>query len=101
MSEAITSADFQKKFGRYRAKAQEAPVFISLYGQTKLVFMSKEHYDGLVDGALPPASDENIPDTVTAVDIASGGVSQPTSRAADIPESDLGEMFALMANARA
>lgn len=94
MSESITSGEFQKKFGRYRQKAVTAPVFISLYGKTSLVFMSKDHYDDLLD-RLNPA----IPgaDALQDANVPSGEASlQNEADEVDVSESDLGELRSLM-----
>ena len=41
---SITSAEFQKSFGRYREVAQREPVAITSYGRDSLVLLSAEEY---------------------------------------------------------
>lgn len=41
---SVTSAEFQKSFGRYREVAQREPVAITSYGRDSLVLLSAEEY---------------------------------------------------------
>lgn len=41
---SVTSAEFQKGFGRYREVAQREPVTITSYGRESLVLLSAEEY---------------------------------------------------------
>lgn len=41
---SVTSAEFQKSFGRYREVAQREPVAITAYGRDSLVLLSAEEY---------------------------------------------------------
>jgi prevent-host-death family protein len=41
---SITSAEFQKSFGRYREVAQREPVTITNHGRESLVLVSAEEY---------------------------------------------------------
>lgn len=41
---SITSADFQRGFGRYREVAQREPVVITSHGRESLVLLSAEEY---------------------------------------------------------
>jgi prevent-host-death family protein len=41
---SVTSAEFQKSFGRYREVAQREPVTITSYGRESLVLLSAEEY---------------------------------------------------------
>ena len=40
----VTSADFQRGFGRYREVAQREPVVITSHGRDSLVLLSAEEY---------------------------------------------------------
>lgn len=71
----VTSAEFQKNFGRYRDAAQREPVSITNHGRESLVMLSAEEFNRLkaldtrrayhpadlpedrkeaLDGAVPP-----------------------------------------------
>jgi prevent-host-death family protein len=68
---SITSAEFQKSFGRYREVAQREPVAISAYGRDSLVLLSAEEYRRLKRQdrrALHPW--ELDPDAVAALEAA-------------------------------
>ena len=41
---AISSAEFQRKFGRYKEVAQREPVSITSYGRESLVMLSAAEY---------------------------------------------------------
>jgi prevent-host-death family protein len=41
---SVTSADFQRGFGRYREVAQREPVVIASHGRESLVLLSAEEY---------------------------------------------------------
>lgn len=41
---SVTSADFQRGFGRYREVAQREPVVINSHGRDSLVLLSAEEY---------------------------------------------------------
>ena len=41
---SVTSAEFQKGFGRYREVAQREPVAITNYGRDSLVLLSVDEY---------------------------------------------------------
>jgi prevent-host-death family protein len=41
---SVTSAEFQKSFGRYREVAQREPVTITNHGRESLVLLSAEEY---------------------------------------------------------
>jgi prevent-host-death family protein len=41
---SVTSAEFQKSFGRYREVAQREPVTITSHGRESLVLLSVEEY---------------------------------------------------------
>jgi prevent-host-death family protein len=41
---SVTSAEFQKSFGRYREVAQREPVTITSHGRESLVLLSAEEY---------------------------------------------------------
>jgi prevent-host-death family protein len=41
---SVTSAEFQRSFGRYREVAQREPVAITSYGRESLVLLSAEEY---------------------------------------------------------
>ena len=41
---SITSADFQRGFGRWREVAQREPVVITSHGRESLVLLSAEEY---------------------------------------------------------
>ena len=41
---SVTSADFQRGFGRYREVAQREPVVITSHGRDSLVLLSAEEY---------------------------------------------------------
>lgn len=41
---SVTSAEFQKGFGRYREVAQREPVAITSYGRESVVLLSAEEY---------------------------------------------------------
>ena len=41
---SVTSAEFQKSFGRYREVAQREPVAITNHGRESLVLLSAEEY---------------------------------------------------------
>lgn len=43
----VTSAEFQKKFGRYRDTAMREPVYISNHGRDSLVLLSVQEYERL------------------------------------------------------
>lgn len=47
MSVSVSSAEFQKAFGRYREKALREPVTITNHGRDSLVLMSAEEYQRL------------------------------------------------------
>jgi prevent-host-death family protein len=40
----VTSADFQKAFGRFREKALQGPVVITNHGRESLVLLSAQEY---------------------------------------------------------
>jgi prevent-host-death family protein len=44
---SVTSAQFQKSFGRYREVAQREPVAITAYGRESLILLSAEEYHRL------------------------------------------------------
>ena len=44
MATSVTSAEFQKAFGRYRERALSEPVTITNHGRESLVLMSAEEY---------------------------------------------------------
>lgn len=43
-STLVTSADFQKAFGRFREKALQEPVVITNHGRESLVLLSAQEY---------------------------------------------------------
>ncbi len=43
-STSVTSADFQKAFGRFREKALQEPVVITNHGRESLVLLSVQEY---------------------------------------------------------
>jgi prevent-host-death family protein len=47
MSVSISSAEFQKAFGRYREKALREPIMITNHGRDSLVLMSADEYERL------------------------------------------------------
>lgn len=50
-SDTVSSAQFQKAFGRYREVALRTPVVITNHGRESLVLMSAEEYRRLQRGA--------------------------------------------------
>jgi prevent-host-death family protein len=44
MATSVSSADFQRAFGRYREKALREPVTITNHGRDSLVLMSVDEY---------------------------------------------------------
>lgn len=56
----VTSADFQKNFGKYKREALDAPVRITIHGKETLVLVSKAHFDQLSPAyGLPGPSPAN------------------------------------------
>ena len=77
----VTSAEFQKKFGRYRDEAIREPVYISSHGRDSLVLLSHQEFErlkrrdrkalatiDLSDDELAAVLDSEWPDEAAAFD---------------------------------
>lgn len=75
----ITSADFQKGFGRYREAALKEPVTITNHGRDSLVLMSADEYRRL------KRRERRVMglDDFTDVDLAAVAASKTPAEAAD------------------
>ena len=63
--EKVTSADFQREFGRFRNQAQREPVMVTSYGRDDVVLVSAEEFKRLKQLELRPAFAWELPREVT------------------------------------